>query len=59
MLDINERIETAKTEFKSTIALIKETDETYLNKSLLNLAKSQNDYIFTLKQKQKFTGGKV
>ena len=59
MVNIDDRIETAKTEFKSTIELIKNTDETYLNKSLLNLAKSQNDMIFTLKQSQKYKGGEV
>ena len=59
MVNIDDRIETAKTEFKSTIALISETDETYLNKSLLNLAKSQNDMIFALKQNQKYKGGEV
>jgi len=59
MVNIDERIKAAENEFKSTIALINETDETYLNKSLLNLAKSQNDYIFALKQNKKYKGGEV
>ncbi|MCK4820541.1 hypothetical protein KA005_32550 [bacterium] len=57
MVDIDKRIEVAKTEFKSTIALIQNTEETYLNKSLLNLARSQNDMIFALKQSRKYKGG--
>jgi len=59
MVNIDERIKAAETEFKSTISLINETSETYLNKSLLNLAKSQNDYIFALKQNKKYKGGEV
>lgn len=48
--DIDNSIKTAEINFKKTVSEIQKSDDTFLNKSLLNLARSQNDYIHTLNQ---------
>lgn len=52
-MDIIKEIETAEIELKKTVEKVLITDDTYLNRSYLNLASRQNDVLFTLKQYQK------
>lgn len=56
-MDIDKEIKTTEVELKKTVEKVLITDDTYLNRSLLNLASRQNDLIFTLQQKQKYKGG--
>ena len=58
MVDIDKEIKTTELELKKTVEKVLITDDTYLNKTLLNLASRQNDVIYSLKQYKKNRGGK-
>ena len=56
-MDIDKEIKTTEVEFKKTVEKVLDNDNTFLNRSLLNLARQQNDLIFTLQQQKKYKGG--
>ena len=51
-MDIDKEIKTTEVELKKTVEKVLNTDDTYLNRSFLNLARQQNDLLFTLQQKK-------
>ena len=57
-MDIDKEIKNTEVELKKTVEKVLNTDDTYLNRSLLNLASRQNDLLFTLQQKKNYKGGK-
>ena len=48
--NIDDKIKTAEVNFKNTVSEIDKTDDTFLNRTLLNLASRQNDLIYTYRQ---------